>query len=41
MDGFLAYWNVPIVALFAGGVSILVAWLYTRDFDRRYPDSPK
>ncbi len=37
----LSYWTVPLVGLLAGGFVVLVVWLYTRDFDRRYPDSPK
>lgn len=37
----LSYWSVPIAGLLLGGTSVLIAWLYTRAFDRRYPDSPK
>lgn len=34
-------WGVPLVALTIGVVGYLWAWLGARDFERRYPDSPK
>lgn len=34
-------WGVPATALLAGGVAVLVAWLISRDFDRRYGRGPK
>lgn len=34
-------WGVPLVALGFGAIGYLVVWLGARDFERRYPDSPK
>lgn len=34
-------WGVPIAALLFGGFSFLLAWLSSRDFDRRYGRGPK
>jgi cytochrome c-type biogenesis protein CcmH/NrfF len=34
-------WGVPGVALLFGGFALLLAWLSSRDFDRRYGPGPK
>lgn len=34
-------WGVPVTALTIGAISFFFVWLGSRDFDRRYPDSPK
>jgi hypothetical protein len=34
-------WGVPAVALLFGGFTFLLAWLSSRDFDRRYGRKPK
>lgn len=34
-------WGVPATALLVGGFAFLLAWLSSRDFDRRYGPGPK
>ncbi len=34
-------WGVPLTALLLAGVNILIVWLASRDFDRRYGRGPK
>jgi hypothetical protein len=34
-------WGVPLTALLLAGVNILMLWLSSRDFDRRYGRPPK
>lgn len=34
-------WGVPAIAFGLGAVSFFFVWLGVRNFDRRYPDSPK
>jgi hypothetical protein len=34
-------WGVPVTALLVGGFMLILAWLISRDFDRRYGRGPK
>ena len=34
-------WGVPLTALLLAGVNMLILWLGSRDFDRRYGRDPK
>lgn len=34
-------WGVPATAILFGGVSLLIVWMGSRDFDRRYGREPK
>jgi hypothetical protein len=34
-------WGVPVTALLVGGFALILAWLISRDFDRRYGRDPK